>query len=103
MKRFVFVLVLLVLAVGVTTAQSPAPAAVSVPAAAPALEENELLFLQILNLTEQMAYSDCQRLESMQKFQATLADVTRRIEAKHPGYALDRAKGALVAKAAPAK
>lgn len=129
MKRVVFVFVLLVVASGVTTAQSPKPTksakatvqkaeaepqpaapAVAPPAtgsAAPApatlaLDELDHAYLVVVALTEQIASSECNRLESAQRYQNTLADVVGKIEARHPGYTVDRAKGLLVAKPAPA-
>lgn len=76
---------------------------VSAPAAVapPALDELEQAWLKLVAISEQLAYSECQRLESVQKYNATLADVAKRLEARHPGFTLDRARGVLVAKGKP--
>lgn len=79
---------------GVLVTTTPTP-----PLASPQLDEQEKNWLTIANLSEQLAYSECQRLESVQRFNSTLADVLKKIEERHPGYTIDRAKGALVASA----
>lgn len=86
----------------VVRAQIPATAVPTpvVAAQAPVLDELERSYLQIVNLTQEKAESDCQNLPSVQRFNATLVDVLQKIEARHPGYTLDRAKGVLVVKAA---
>jgi hypothetical protein len=81
----------------VTASHAQAPTTPPAPTV-PTLDELEQGWLQIVALSEQLAYSDCQRLETVQKFNATLGDIVKRLEARHPGYTLDRAKGVLVSK-----
>lgn len=95
---FLIFLAAAIAAMAQTPSSAPAVTPPPVAVAAPALDELDRSYLQIAALSEQLAYSECQRLESVQKFNATLTDVLTRIEARHPGYTLDRAKGVLVAK-----
>ena len=62
----------------------------------PQLDDLEKSYLQVVTLSQQLAYSECQRLESVQKFNVTLTDAIARIKAKHPGYTL--VNGALAPK-----
>jgi hypothetical protein len=72
------------------------PQTIETTAATPPLDDLEQAWLRLVSLSEQLAYSECQRLESVQKYNATVADVAKRLEARHPAYTLDRARGVLV-------
>lgn len=95
--RFWTLIIAIVALIPVVYAQTPATA--PPVAAAPQLDDLERAWLQLTNLSEQLAYSECQRLESVQKFNATLGDVVKRLEERHPGFTLNRERSALVAKA----
>lgn len=73
-----------------------AAAATTAKPAVPVLDDLEQSYIQVVTLSQQLAYSECQRLESVQKFNATLSDAIARIEARHPGYTL--VNGALAPK-----
>ncbi len=87
-------------------AYAQAPAAATTAQAkpvAPALDETELLMVQLVVARAQIAQGECNGLESMKSFNATKAEVVKRIEAKHVGFTIDLQTGKLVAKAVPPK
>lgn len=85
------------------TAYAQAPAAPPVATASGAqgvLDDTDKLLIEIVSVRAQLANCQADELDSMKQFNATRAEVIKRIESKHPGYTLD-ASGKLAAKPVP--
>lgn len=61
------------------------------------LDDTDKLLIEIVSVRAQFANCQADQLDSMKSFNATRAEVIKRIEEKHPGYTLD-ANGKLAAK-----
>ena len=64
----------------------------------PVLSDLETAYVQIVALSGQLAKCESDHLPSVTQFSALRQDVVQRIEAKHPGYTVNWATGALVLK-----
>lgn len=79
-------------------AQAPvAPPAAVASGAQGVLDDTDKLLIEIVSVRAQLANCQAEGLDSMKSFNATRAEVIKRIEEKHPGYTLD-VNGKLIAK-----
>lgn len=104
MRRSVLLVGLLVALLGTgirVSLWAQAPAAAPSASSVPALDDLEKAWLQNVILSQQLANSACQALDSVKQYQSIRTDVQTKIETKRPGWTLDWATGLLMAKAPP--